>query len=365
MYFDCPPRRRARPLAFTWILSLPVVLLVLLVPLLAFAQTLPDPTPAQPLLQQILDALAVKSPLLPALVVVALYVRKLVGPDSKFPVTIPHAWAPIVSSAAGLAYGLLSSLAAGVSPLAAAIAMLAAAAASGFLDGLLTAIFADPAKVPWWAKALVFLFDDSMGGGGSGNAAGAGQSSAMVTSIKPPPASARVTLRPRFAVGLLWARRALVGGGAVLLMGCAPWLQSLNAWDQSAQGTVLAAEKIGDAVVAGAAAAFQAIEPSLPAADQAKATADFDAVRAGYATAESALNDLLAAGGDVTSPTPQITAAIAAFVDAAGRVYAFVESLTATAKTASLGQAKADLVKLTNGWGSQLAKAHLAPAGHK
>jgi hypothetical protein len=100
------------------------------------------------------------------LVLLALYVRKLTGPDSKLPVELSPNWRPVVSALAGLVYGVLASREAGSPWATAALGGVVAAGASGFLDGLLTAIFSHD-NAPSWAKAIVFIFDDvtAVGGG--------------------------------------------------------------------------------------------------------------------------------------------------------------------------------------------------------
>lgn len=94
-----------------------------------------------------------------------LYARKLTSADSKFPLSISPTWRPIVSAAAGLVYGVLASVQAGMSWGNAALGGAVAAGASGFLDGVLMAIFSHD-NAPAWAKAIVFLFDDITGAGG-------------------------------------------------------------------------------------------------------------------------------------------------------------------------------------------------------
>ena len=92
--------------------------------------------------------------------IVAVYCRKLTSADSKFPITLPVNWRPSVSAFFGLSYIVVGARAAGQTWLTAALMGVAAGVATGFFDGLLTAIFGDPAKAPSWAKAVVFLIDD-------------------------------------------------------------------------------------------------------------------------------------------------------------------------------------------------------------
>jgi hypothetical protein len=109
-----------------------------------------------------------------AFVLLAAYARRLTAPDSRFPVTVPDAWRPAVTTLLGVAYGVLATLQAGGSWKSAILGGIVSAAAAGFADMLLVAIFVDPARAPGWARALAFLFDDLKGsspGGGRGPAA--------------------------------------------------------------------------------------------------------------------------------------------------------------------------------------------------
>lgn len=97
--------------------------------------------------------------------IAAVYCRKLASPSSAFPVTIPVNWRPTVTAAFGLVIAVVAALQAGKPWGEAALAGATVAASTGFLDGLLTAIFGQPANAPSWAKAIVFLFDDVAGSG--------------------------------------------------------------------------------------------------------------------------------------------------------------------------------------------------------
>jgi hypothetical protein len=127
------------------------------------------------------------------IVIVSLYVRKLASTASAFPfLNIPTTWLPTISAAGGLVYGVASSIQGGEAVGASFLDCAAAAASSGFLDGLLTAIFAAHAA-PAWARAIVGAFDNIAGGGGSTAAKGA---SAFGTrdSVKPPALSPKTML---------------------------------------------------------------------------------------------------------------------------------------------------------------------------
>jgi hypothetical protein len=109
-------------------------------------------------LQDLLSALGSHN-YLAVFVFLTLYVRKATGPDSTIPLEISATWRPVISAAAGLVYGVLSSEQAGLAPAQAILGGVLAAGSSGFLDGLLTAIF-NHGQAPSWAKALVGIFDD-------------------------------------------------------------------------------------------------------------------------------------------------------------------------------------------------------------
>jgi len=149
-----------------------------------------------------------------AFVLLAAYTRRLTAADSQFPLSVPAAWRPVVTSAVGLVYGVLASVQAGASWRAATLGGVIAAASSGFADMLLVAIFANPQSAPAWARALAFVFDDF-----KGNANGAGGGSAPpspspngtpppVPPVPPPPAKKR-TFGPIAARPLVVLRNVL------------------------------------------------------------------------------------------------------------------------------------------------------------
>src|ERR1700687_2629842 len=82
-------------------------------------------------------------------VLVALYLRKVTGPDSKLPIEIAPAWRSMISAAAALCYGVLASRQAGTDWANAVLGGVLAAGSTGFLDGLLTAIFSH-GNAPGW-----------------------------------------------------------------------------------------------------------------------------------------------------------------------------------------------------------------------
>src|SRR5579871_2973701 len=83
-----------------------------------------------------------------AFVLLAAYTRRLTAADSQFPLSVPSAWRPVVTSFVGLVYGVLASVQAGASWTTAALGGVIAAATGGFADMLLVAIFANPQNAP-------------------------------------------------------------------------------------------------------------------------------------------------------------------------------------------------------------------------
>ena len=108
---------------------------------------------------------------LPLFALGLLYARKLCGPDSKFPITVPATWLPTVSAFFGLAYGAVSSIQNGTALGQALLSCVVLAGGSGFFDALCTAIF-NHGAAPKWAQSLVFLIDDLSGGNTNTTTAG-------------------------------------------------------------------------------------------------------------------------------------------------------------------------------------------------
>lgn len=123
----------------------------------------PAPDPGSTPLQDIVALISAHG-WLPLFALALLYVRKLCSPDSKFPIPVPAQWLPTVSAFFGLLYGLVSSIEKGTALGTAVLTCVVLAGASGFFDGLLTAIF-NHGAAPKWAQAIVFLVDDLTGGG--------------------------------------------------------------------------------------------------------------------------------------------------------------------------------------------------------
>jgi hypothetical protein len=144
-----------------------------------------------------------------AFVLLAAYTRRLTASDSQFPLSVPSAWRPVVTSFVGLGYGVLASVQAGASWRTASLGGLISAATGGFADMLLVAIFANPAKAPAWARALAFVFDDFKGDA-AGGASGSAPPSASSNGVPPPqapPAKMRTVAVLR-ARAVQWATRA-------------------------------------------------------------------------------------------------------------------------------------------------------------
>jgi hypothetical protein len=154
---------------------------------------------------QLSDLLALASAknYLAIVLLLALYARKLVGPDSKFPISLSPNWRPTVTAAIGLVYVFVVALQGGKSLPMAGLDAFAVAATTGFADGLLTAIF-NHAAAPSWARALVFIFDEL--GGGSAPGAGGGAGLAAVAAST-------------YAIG--WRLFAIMFGGTGLILALA------------------------------------------------------------------------------------------------------------------------------------------------
>jgi hypothetical protein len=105
---------------------------------------------------------------MPGLVMLSLLVRTWLSDKSKFPVTLPVNWQPVVVAAATGFVNAIASLQAGLPASAVIASTLAWAASTGLLDGILVAMWGDPAKAPWWGRFIVMAFDDLEGRGSSG-----------------------------------------------------------------------------------------------------------------------------------------------------------------------------------------------------
>jgi hypothetical protein len=300
----------------------------------AAAQVAPVPSPApSSVLQDLIDAASSRH-FLAIILIVSLYVRKLASPDSNFPITIPPQWLSVISATGGLVFGLVSSVQSGTSWTDALVNMGLAAVASGFLDGLLTAIFSH-ANAPAWAKALVGIIDD-LGGrtppsppssttGGNPDASNRGP----MPTLKMPPTAARETLvfpkepkalkRRRFvwvtpiALGTL-----MLGAVAATTPGC-----TQAQWQQIETDGALFVEYVMTFVDT-AASVWAVVEPLIPVAQQPAATAAYNDATAALSTAVSALEDAIAAGNAAQTAPVNYAALVAAVQDAVGKVAALL-----------------------------------------
>jgi hypothetical protein len=136
-------------------------------------------------------------------VLLAAYARRLTAADSKFPITLPDAWRPVVTTLFGLVYGVLAAAQGGASWESATLGGVISAATGGFADMLLVAIFSNSAAAPAWARALAFIFDDFKG---DASASGGGPVSPSNSS----PAGNPPTLRRAIMVATAPIARALV-----------------------------------------------------------------------------------------------------------------------------------------------------------
>jgi hypothetical protein len=153
--------------------------------------------------------------------------RKWTGPDSKFPITIPVTWAPTVTAAGGLIFGLVTALQQGQSVGAAVLSMLVAAGTGGFLDGIVVAVF-NHDNAPVWARSLVFIFDDLTGGGTPPT--GAAKARIARLSTKPPPPNmkrARVGFGFGSVLSLALAAVPIIGFASIFhTVACTPAQQA-------------------------------------------------------------------------------------------------------------------------------------------
>lgn len=106
---------------------------------------------------------------LPLAIFATIWLRHMLSDRSKLPITIPATWLPTVSAGMGLLVAVLVAVQAGAPVATAVLGAFVAAATSGFFDGVLAAIFGDPARAPAWARWLVALAD-GFGTGGKGSA---------------------------------------------------------------------------------------------------------------------------------------------------------------------------------------------------
>jgi hypothetical protein len=93
----------------------------------------------------------------------AMYARTLFSDKSKFPKTLSPNWLPVFSGIAGSVVIADTALMGGKDWQVAAMLGVAGFVGGGFLDGMASAFFGDPAKVPTWAKMATGLIDSLFG----------------------------------------------------------------------------------------------------------------------------------------------------------------------------------------------------------
>ena len=162
---------------------------------------------------------------MPAVLMLSVLVRTWLTDKSKFPVSLPVNWQPVVVAVATGFVNAVAGVQAGQSASVVVMTTLAWMGATGFLDGVLVAIFGDPKKAPVWARWIVMAFDDyeaPKGGGGNGTPyrtpapapvpAPADSTPTLVTkvpSMPPKPILTRIVAGPRVLCfwpigGILW-----------------------------------------------------------------------------------------------------------------------------------------------------------------
>lgn len=132
---------------------------------------------------------------------ITLYARKLFSEESQFPISLPKPWLPVISASGGLIYGFENTLASGLGWQTAAIGAVAMAAATGFADAMLVAVFSH-GNAPQWARWAVMIFDSF------GKTIKPTLPESTKEETKTPPAAMRVRwvrlLSPAFAVTLVF-----------------------------------------------------------------------------------------------------------------------------------------------------------------
>jgi hypothetical protein len=134
------------------------------------------------------------SPLLAAFALLGILARAWVTDRSAFPLTLPPSWQPVITALAAATINASASIEAGIAWQTVAMTSLAWAATTGFLDGILVAIWGDPKKAPAWARFAVMIFDDVEGRasgnpptGSSGTGSGGTIIEALVSCCPPGP----------------------------------------------------------------------------------------------------------------------------------------------------------------------------------
>ena len=100
---------------------------------------------------------------MPALVMMSLLVRTWLTDKSKFPMSLPPNWQPVVVAGAAGFVNAVATAQAGAPPMIVLSTTMAWMASTGFLDGVLAAMWGDTQKAPWWGRAVVMSFDTTRG----------------------------------------------------------------------------------------------------------------------------------------------------------------------------------------------------------
>ncbi|HSY21509.1 MAG TPA: hypothetical protein VK841_05315 [Polyangiaceae bacterium] len=160
---------------------------------------------------------------MPGLVMLSLLVRTWLSDKSAFPVTLPVDWQPVVVAAATAFVNAVASVQAGLPAGTVIMSTLVWAASTGFLDGVLVAMWGSPSKAPWWGKFIVMAFDEIEGhkgpGGGLKATVGPGPS-ITVTSVPSTSESSPTLVEP--TPSLPTKTRLALPAFALLASGCAP-----------------------------------------------------------------------------------------------------------------------------------------------
>jgi hypothetical protein len=127
--------------------------------------------------------------------IVAVYLRTLFSSKSAFPLTLPPNWQPVFVAFAGGVISTVGTIEAGKPVASALLAGVVGLITSGFLDGLVAAIFGSPANAPAWAKAIVMILDDVVEGGGGSGSGSSASSSGSSPAPTPTPGAPSVAAR--------------------------------------------------------------------------------------------------------------------------------------------------------------------------
>lgn len=148
-------------------LALLVPIACLLVALPALGAQVPPAPPAAPALDlTTLIKLVTGHQWLPVAALILLYARFAVSNASKFPITIPPTWLPVVSGVVTAAFTAVVAVQSGTSVGLAIVGLATTGVIATLLDAFAVAVFGnDPSKVPWYMRFVLMLAHDVAGGG--------------------------------------------------------------------------------------------------------------------------------------------------------------------------------------------------------